>query len=213
MAITNLKRHILKGCLSNIPPGCTTSANENLHKNLNKLTRGQKLGPELAFVIFSIFFYTWNKRRSNDKYSFNAKHVSSSSKNNTEEKFGMGGSEKQILVKSNQNFSGKWVQFKSKEESHPVISRLYLWRKLISKSKLLITDMNILFMEEVLPVIIEKLCNVSYLEQNENLEDLKFSKSLSYLYQGTKEIFIQQFPWRFVQFLKHQFSIKLSPSI
>jgi len=32
IAISNLKRHITKGCLSQIPHGCSTGANENLHR-------------------------------------------------------------------------------------------------------------------------------------------------------------------------------------
>uniref|UniRef100_A0A7M5XP13 Uncharacterized protein n=2 Tax=Clytia hemisphaerica TaxID=252671 RepID=A0A7M5XP13_9CNID len=35
-AFLNLRKHISKGCLSNIPAGCSTSVNENLHKYLNK---------------------------------------------------------------------------------------------------------------------------------------------------------------------------------
>ena len=34
--IENLRKHIQKGCLSEIPPGCGTERNEGLHRLLNK---------------------------------------------------------------------------------------------------------------------------------------------------------------------------------
>lgn len=65
--ITNLKEHISSGCLSGIPPGYSTSINESLHEKLNDLFAGAKMGPELALALLTIFFYSWNSRRTNKK--------------------------------------------------------------------------------------------------------------------------------------------------
>ena len=46
--IRNLRVHINRGCLSNIPPGCGTERNENLHKCIRK-----KVQAKCALV------YTW----------------------------------------------------------------------------------------------------------------------------------------------------------
>ncbi|KXJ21482.1 hypothetical protein AC249_AIPGENE825 [Exaiptasia diaphana] len=63
--IENLKGHIAKGCLSNIPVGYWTSVNECLHEKINDLFAGAKMGPELALALLTVFFYSWNSRRSN----------------------------------------------------------------------------------------------------------------------------------------------------
>ena len=50
------KKHIKKGCLSDIPPGCGSEKNENLHKNLRHIIARSRLGIESALVLFTIFF-------------------------------------------------------------------------------------------------------------------------------------------------------------
>jgi len=42
--IKNIKVHILKGCLSDIPPGCGTNRNEGLNKHLNEFLSTNKIG-------------------------------------------------------------------------------------------------------------------------------------------------------------------------
>ena len=54
---------MLQGCLSDIPPGYSTSINESLHQKINQLFAGAKMGPELAFALLTVFFYAWNSRR------------------------------------------------------------------------------------------------------------------------------------------------------
>lgn len=63
--VKNLRTHMLNGCLSEIPPGYSTSINESLHQKINDLFAGSKMGPELAFALLTVFFYAWNSRRKN----------------------------------------------------------------------------------------------------------------------------------------------------
>ena len=63
--VANLKKHIMQGCLSDIPPGYSTSINESLHQKINQFFSGAKMGPELAMALLTVFFYSWNSRRRN----------------------------------------------------------------------------------------------------------------------------------------------------
>ena len=62
--IDNLRKHMLKGCLSGIPSGFGTNRNENLHKIINKRLSGNRLGVQLAVALLSTFFHSWNLKRS-----------------------------------------------------------------------------------------------------------------------------------------------------
>lgn len=66
-AVTNLLRHVNKGCLSDIPPRYSTGMNENLHKQLNQILKGLKMGPELAANLLMIFFFVWNSKTAMSK--------------------------------------------------------------------------------------------------------------------------------------------------
>ena len=59
-AITNIKLHIGKGCLSGIPVGVSTSGNERLHRHLNNALKTNKLGLETAYVRCSRLFFKIN---------------------------------------------------------------------------------------------------------------------------------------------------------
>ena len=63
--IENLRKHIQKGCLSDIPPGCGTEMNERLHRHLNRslLCGVSKIGPELAVAVMTCVLYAWNCKR------------------------------------------------------------------------------------------------------------------------------------------------------
>lgn len=63
--IDNLKKHIRKGCVSGIPVGCGTEANERLHRHLNRtmLCGVSKIGPELAIAVMTCVLYAWNSKR------------------------------------------------------------------------------------------------------------------------------------------------------
>lgn len=63
--IENLRKHILKGCLSDIPAGCGTEINERLHRHLNRslLCGVSKIGPELAIAVMTCALYAWNCKR------------------------------------------------------------------------------------------------------------------------------------------------------
>jgi hypothetical protein len=61
--IKKLKIHVKKGCLSNIPPGCGTSRNERLHKDMNKILSSSRLGVDLAYTRTFRMFYAHNKKK------------------------------------------------------------------------------------------------------------------------------------------------------
>ena len=61
--ITNLKKHIIKGCLAGILPGRGTSRNEVLHKNINKIVTSSRYGVELAYALLSTIFFEHNEKQ------------------------------------------------------------------------------------------------------------------------------------------------------
>ena len=63
--LENLRKHIRKGCLSDIPPGCGTEMNERLHRHLNRslLCGVTKIGPELAIAVMTCALFAWNCKR------------------------------------------------------------------------------------------------------------------------------------------------------
>ena len=65
--IEKLKRHVLEGCLSDIPPSGGTHGNEALHKTLNKSLKRSRIGLELALAFLGTFFYKWNERKLSRK--------------------------------------------------------------------------------------------------------------------------------------------------
>ena len=46
--LSNIRKHIKKGCLSGIGPGRGTNRNESLHKDLNDIMSSSRYGVELA---------------------------------------------------------------------------------------------------------------------------------------------------------------------
>lgn len=60
--ISNLRKHIAKGCLSGIPPGIGTNKNEALHKHINPYFRKSRLGVQAAYALLCILFYLHNKK-------------------------------------------------------------------------------------------------------------------------------------------------------
>ena len=58
----NLKEHMQNGCLSGIKPGRGTNRNKALHKELNKIVSSSRYGLELAYALFSNFFFRHNER-------------------------------------------------------------------------------------------------------------------------------------------------------
>ena len=59
--IRSLLIHIDKGCLSGIPPGCGTTRNERLHRDLNSHMSGTKYGVELAYGLLTCTFFKHNE--------------------------------------------------------------------------------------------------------------------------------------------------------
>ena len=64
--IDNLRRHITKGCLSDIEVGCGTSRDERLHREMNKILSTKAVGAELAYVRLTELFMVENKKRSGE---------------------------------------------------------------------------------------------------------------------------------------------------
>lgn len=64
--IESLRLHIQKGCLSNIPPGCGTEKNKQLHRLLNRslITGATKMSVELAIALLTILFYYHSSKSS-----------------------------------------------------------------------------------------------------------------------------------------------------
>lgn len=64
-ALTNLERHIEKGCLSEIDVGVGTNKNERLHQLLNhSAVAVARIGPEMANALLTLIFYRWNESKN-----------------------------------------------------------------------------------------------------------------------------------------------------
>ena len=68
--IENLRKHIQKGCLSEIPPGCGTERNEGLHRLLNRsmISGATTLSVQLATALLTLLLYHHNVKISAEKH-------------------------------------------------------------------------------------------------------------------------------------------------
>ena len=68
--IENLRKHIQKGCLSEIPPGCGTERNEGLHILLNRsmISGATTLSVQLATALLTLLLYHHNVKISAEKH-------------------------------------------------------------------------------------------------------------------------------------------------
>lgn len=66
-ALKNIEKHIRKGCLSDILPGCGTNKNERMHKKLKRLTKRNRIGLHLAYALFLRTFDQINGGIDGDK--------------------------------------------------------------------------------------------------------------------------------------------------
>ena len=64
-AIENLRHHVRKGCVSEIPPSAETTLNERLHRHFKRslLCGASSISPELALPILALVLYVWSCRR------------------------------------------------------------------------------------------------------------------------------------------------------
>ena len=64
-AIENLRHHVRKGCISEIPPSAGTTLHERLHRHLKRsmLCGASSISPELALPILALVLYVWSCRR------------------------------------------------------------------------------------------------------------------------------------------------------
>lgn len=92
--IENLRKHINANCLSNIPPGCGTERNENLHKCLRQSASKVRIGVHLVVALFTTFLYVWNEKRKSGAVGKKLKVVpaieSTHQADKADEKFGVG---------------------------------------------------------------------------------------------------------------------------
>ena len=106
--LSKLRKHMEKGCLSDIPPSWGSNRNEALHKTLRKNISRQRLGIQLALVLLGIGFFAWNEKRSQvrkdkkeDRLSSIQSYYSSflkSSKTPSEESFGISASKRPDMM-------------------------------------------------------------------------------------------------------------------
>ena len=64
-AIENLRHHVRKGCISEIPPSAGTTLNERLQRHLKRsmLCGASAISPDLALPILALVLYVWSCRR------------------------------------------------------------------------------------------------------------------------------------------------------
>jgi len=60
VALDNIEVHIIKGCLSNIPPGGGTNKNERFHQHLNSFFHRSKIGILLAYALLTVIIHAHN---------------------------------------------------------------------------------------------------------------------------------------------------------
>ena len=66
-SIENLKRHVLGGCISDIPPGGGTNRNERFHHHINSIFCRSKVGILLAYALLTVVIHAYNS--SENKHS------------------------------------------------------------------------------------------------------------------------------------------------
>ena len=143
LAIDNLEKHIDKGCLSDIPPGFSTGMNENLHKNMNKIFKGLKMGPELAMNLLTLFFFAWNCKRTlqiKGKKLYQSVFSCIPSKSELKiypekEKFGLGVSDKQDFESTDSVHAVRTVSRKHQSPKELFPQKCHLYKKIKTLSK------------------------------------------------------------------------------
>lgn len=75
--IENIKLHVGKGCLSNIPVGYGTERNERLHHLINDslLCGSSSTSPEIAIAVLTLIFYGVNCRKTGKQHKKNSRIV------------------------------------------------------------------------------------------------------------------------------------------
>ena len=63
-AIRNLEKHVISGCLSDIPPGMGTNRNERFHRHLNSLMRRTRIGIMLAYALLTVLIHAHNNSQT-----------------------------------------------------------------------------------------------------------------------------------------------------
>ena len=61
-AISKIRSHVVKDCLSDIPVQCSTSVNERLHKEMELLSKN-RMGTQLAYAKFTRHFFKHKQKR------------------------------------------------------------------------------------------------------------------------------------------------------
>ena len=63
-AISNLKRHVSQGCLSDIPIGGGTNRNERFHHHINSILHRNKIGILLAYALLTVVIHSYNSAKT-----------------------------------------------------------------------------------------------------------------------------------------------------
>ena len=105
--INNLKVHISRGCLSDIPAHFGTNRNENLHRSLNSRFSGSRLGIEVAVALIAVFLHQWNSKHDGKNTSTIVQLLTNLSLQNNDDqsaaiqKIGIGVSSKRLYSSDN----------------------------------------------------------------------------------------------------------------
>ena len=62
--IEALRVHIIKGCLSGIPPKCGTNKNEALHRSIRPLFYRCRMGIPLALALMTATLHFYNRKQA-----------------------------------------------------------------------------------------------------------------------------------------------------
>ncbi len=63
-AISNLKKHVSQGCLSDIPIGGGTNRNERFHHHINSILHRNKIGILLAYALLTVVIHLYNSAKT-----------------------------------------------------------------------------------------------------------------------------------------------------
>ena len=78
--LKNIECHVRKGCLSHIPPGCGTTRNERLHRELKKTTVTNRIGVDLARTRVERTLFNSNRKRDANLQSIGVMLINSRKK-------------------------------------------------------------------------------------------------------------------------------------
>lgn len=103
--LKSLRRHILQGCLSNIPPRAGTNRNETIHRCINPFFRRYRMGIPLAVALLTILFHHHNQKSGSGSSILSARASYKQDCNGAEQSHARFG----ILKKTQTPYINSWV--------------------------------------------------------------------------------------------------------